>query len=421
MKISENGLALIKRFEGCSLKAYQDCVGVWTIGWGITNADKAITGTTIKRGLTISKSTAEDWLRKSINQKYAPMVAKYDEHFHWSQNEFDALVSFAYNVGSIEELTAKGKRTRGEIEAAIPRYCKARGRVVQGLRERRAAELALFRKYSPETPAGNPYPEPTKTVTSNEQATALGLKHWQNHGDEVKAVQWELVRLGYSIGAVDGVCGKKTITGILTFQLGAGLKVDGACGTQTWAALKAAKEKPKASAAPKVERVNYRERSAKAGMEVYPLCVGKKHGKGVQKRVKNLEEFKKQGELNCHLMLSLAFQQAGLLPEGCFVTHTPKGGKKRKITDAVKGTEKLLHCKVYWANKLWKDLPEEWQLPGVGYIQDSNACMKSTVGTKILSCNKDVGKEYEDEGDYLKDSGYVKTSKVLVVIVPDEG
>ena len=426
MKISENGLALIKRFEGCELRAYRDCVGVWTIGWGTTSADKGITDKSIKAGMRISQATADLWLRKAINSKYAPMVEAYDKQFCWSQAEFDALCSFAYNLGHLHLLHEGGDpkkrlRSRAEIRAAWCKWDKAGGRHVKGLLERREAELRMFNAASPSPgTGGNPYPPPTKTITSNEQALALRLKHWQNHGDEVRAVQWELVRLGYSIGAVDGVCGKKTITGILTFQLGTGLRADGACGTQTWAALCAAKEKPKASAAPKVERVNYREHAAKAGMEVYPLCIGKKHGKGVQKRVNNLEEFKKQGELNCHLMISLAFQQAGLLPEGCFITHTPKGGKKRKITDAVKGTDKLLHCKVYWANKLWKDLPEEWQRPGVGYIQDSNACMKSTIGTKILSCNKDVGKEYEDEGDYLKDGGYVKISKVLVVIVPDE-
>ena len=43
MKISQKGIKLIKEFEGCYLKAYQDSGGVWTIGWGITNADKAIT------------------------------------------------------------------------------------------------------------------------------------------------------------------------------------------------------------------------------------------------------------------------------------------------------------------------------------------------------------------------------------------
>ena len=50
MKISDNGLNLIKKFEGCRLTAYQDAVGVWTIGYGTTNADKAITGISSRQG-----------------------------------------------------------------------------------------------------------------------------------------------------------------------------------------------------------------------------------------------------------------------------------------------------------------------------------------------------------------------------------
>ena len=117
MKISENGLKLIKKFEGCRLTAYQDAVGVWTIGYGTTNADKAITGTVISKGLRISQETADEWLRKSIDSKYAPKVDKYSS-YKWNQNEFDALVSFAYNIGSIDGLTAQGSRTRVEIGRA---------------------------------------------------------------------------------------------------------------------------------------------------------------------------------------------------------------------------------------------------------------------------------------------------------------
>ena len=50
-KISKTGIDLIKEFEGCHLTAYRDEVGVWTIGYGITNADKSITGTTINRSI----------------------------------------------------------------------------------------------------------------------------------------------------------------------------------------------------------------------------------------------------------------------------------------------------------------------------------------------------------------------------------
>ena len=97
-KITKNCLDLVKEFEGCYLRAYKDEVGVWTIGYGITNSDKSITKTTIKSGLTISKATAESWLEKSLTQKYLPLVMKYNDKYKWNQNEIDALVSFCYNI-----------------------------------------------------------------------------------------------------------------------------------------------------------------------------------------------------------------------------------------------------------------------------------------------------------------------------------
>ena len=88
MKISDNGLNLIKKFEGCRLTAYQDAVGVWTIGYGTTNADKAITGTTICQGLKITQETADEWLRQSVDKKYGHKVDKYSA-YNWNQNEYD--------------------------------------------------------------------------------------------------------------------------------------------------------------------------------------------------------------------------------------------------------------------------------------------------------------------------------------------
>ena len=96
--ISQNGINLIKRFEGCKLKAYKDSVGVWTIGYGTTSADESITGTSIYEGLKITQETADEWLRLSVNQKYGPKVDKFNNIYHWTQNEFDALCSFAYNI-----------------------------------------------------------------------------------------------------------------------------------------------------------------------------------------------------------------------------------------------------------------------------------------------------------------------------------
>lgn len=144
MKISENGLNLIKSFEGCRLTAYKDSVGIWTIGYGTTNADRAITGTAIVSGLKINQATADEWLKKSVDVKYGPKVEKYNGIYIWNQNEYDALVSFAYNIGSIDQLTANGTRKRSTIAEKILQYNKAGGKVFAGLTRRREAERALF-------------------------------------------------------------------------------------------------------------------------------------------------------------------------------------------------------------------------------------------------------------------------------------
>ncbi len=165
MKISEKGLALIKEFEGCQLTAYQDEVGVWTIGYGITNSDKSITKTTIKKGLTITKEKAEEWLRECLNKRYAPLISKYDTRYGWNQNEFDALVSFAYNIGSIDGLTANGSRSKSVISNKLLEYNKAGGKVYAGLTRRRKAERDLFL-----TPV--PKPEPVEDERRREPGVA---------------------------------------------------------------------------------------------------------------------------------------------------------------------------------------------------------------------------------------------------------
>jgi GH24 family phage-related lysozyme (muramidase) len=144
MTTSEQGIALIKKFEGLYLKAYQDRVGVWTIGYGTTSHDKSITGKSITKGMTITKETAEKWLRASLRDKYEPKVSKYDSIYHWTQAQFDALVSFCYNIGDIDQLTANGQRTLNQVRDHIKQYNHAGGKVVKGLTERREAEYKLF-------------------------------------------------------------------------------------------------------------------------------------------------------------------------------------------------------------------------------------------------------------------------------------
>ena len=142
--ISPKGLEIIKEFEGFRPKAYRCPAGEWTIGYGTTNADKSITGVTIKEGMTITEKQASEWLKKSVDLKYGKNVNKFDHIYHWTQNEFDAMVSFAYNLGSIDELCAKGKRSKSQIANEMLKYVKAKGKVLPGLVKRRNMEKQLF-------------------------------------------------------------------------------------------------------------------------------------------------------------------------------------------------------------------------------------------------------------------------------------
>ena len=81
---------------------------------------------------------------KSDLAKFEKHVQNFDSKYHWNQNEFDALVSFAFNVGSINQLTANKTRTKDQIAQAMLLYNKAGGKVLPGLTKRRQAERQLF-------------------------------------------------------------------------------------------------------------------------------------------------------------------------------------------------------------------------------------------------------------------------------------
>lgn len=135
MKISEKGLNLIKKFEGCRLEAYRDPAGVLTIGYGHTHG--------VQEGMRITQETADEYLRDDCAAA-EKNVNGFDAKYHWNQNQFDALVSFAFNLGSINQLTANGTRSIAEISAKIPEYCHAGGKKLSGLVRRRSAEKELF-------------------------------------------------------------------------------------------------------------------------------------------------------------------------------------------------------------------------------------------------------------------------------------
>lgn len=190
-KISKNCLDLVKKFEGCPLTADRDEVGVWTIGYGITNADRSITGKSIHKGMKISKATAEKWLEESLNKKYLPLVLKYDKQYNWNQNELDALVSFCYNIGSIKQLTANGTRSRATIAAKLLEYNKAGGKIYRGLTRRRKAEQKLFLT-------------PIKKKSNKTIAKEVLAGKWGNNPERKK----KLIAAGYDYEAIRKIVNK---------------------------------------------------------------------------------------------------------------------------------------------------------------------------------------------------------------------
>lgn len=142
MKISENGLNLIISFEGFCPKATKavKTEKYYTIGYGHYGKD-------VGEKQTITKEEALTLLKKDM-KRFETKVMKYNNCYNFTQNEFDALVSFAYNVGNIDQLTAKGTRTKKEIADAMLLYFKSGGNVLEGLRKRRIRERELFLKCS---------------------------------------------------------------------------------------------------------------------------------------------------------------------------------------------------------------------------------------------------------------------------------
>lgn len=144
MQTSDKGIALIKQFEGCKLTAYQDSVGVWTIGYGWT---QPVDGKPIRAGMTIKQETAERLLKTGL-VRYESDVSRLVK-VGMTQGQFDALVSFTYNLGarSLSTSTLLRKLNAGDYAGASDeflRWNKAGGKVLNGLTRRREAERALF-------------------------------------------------------------------------------------------------------------------------------------------------------------------------------------------------------------------------------------------------------------------------------------
>lgn len=140
MKTSKEGIELIKKFEGCRLKAYKalESEKYFTIGYGHYGQD-------VKEGMTITQKQAEELLTKDL-EKFEGYVEKYAGNLGINQNQFNALVSFAYNCGAGNLRKLVNGRTLSEIADALPDYNHAGGKVLAVLTKRRNAERELFLK-----------------------------------------------------------------------------------------------------------------------------------------------------------------------------------------------------------------------------------------------------------------------------------
>ena len=143
MEISQEGVSLIKKFEGCELEAYKCSAGVWTIGYGRTK--------NVKEGDTCTQEQADQWLHEEL-----PVYGAYvsDAVFiPLSQNEFDALVAWTYNLGPTNlnnstMLKVLNDNKKEEVPHQMRKWNKARVNgekvVLDGLERRRQAESLLF-------------------------------------------------------------------------------------------------------------------------------------------------------------------------------------------------------------------------------------------------------------------------------------
>ena len=139
MKISNNGLDLIKHFEGLVLKAYKCPAGVWTIGYGHTK----------------DVQPGDEWSESNADHMLEVEMEEYEGYIHDSvtapinQDQFDALVSWVYNLGggNLNASTMLKVLNAGqyeEVPAQMMRWNKAGGKVLEGLTRRRQAEANLF-------------------------------------------------------------------------------------------------------------------------------------------------------------------------------------------------------------------------------------------------------------------------------------
>ena len=143
MELGDNGLELVKHFEGCFLKAYKCPAGIWTIGYGHTGLEH--NDGTVHFGRVITREQADELLRHDMG-KFARRVNDLVK-FPLTQDQFDALVSFDFNTGALGKSTLLKVLNAGrpeEVPAQLMRWNRGGGKVLKGLTRRRMSEYNLW-------------------------------------------------------------------------------------------------------------------------------------------------------------------------------------------------------------------------------------------------------------------------------------
>ena len=179
MRMSAAGLAVVKEFEGLRLKAYKCPAAVWTVGYGHTSAAG---NPIVTPELVITNAEAEQILERDMVQ-YEDGVRKFVK-VELTQNQFDALVDFAYNagVGALQKSTLLKKVNAGkfdEVPAEFMKWTKGGGKELPGLVRRRRAEVKLWRGLDTEAPVPTSQarfqpdqPKASKSITQSKEAHA---------------------------------------------------------------------------------------------------------------------------------------------------------------------------------------------------------------------------------------------------------
>jgi lysozyme len=210
--INAAGMTLLTAFEGCKLKAYQDSVQVWTIGYGHMK--------TAKSGMTITQDQAEQLLQEDLAEFEAAVESMVKVSLN--DDQFSALVSFSFNLGarSLFDSTLLRLLNQGDFTAAaneFPRWNKAGQQALLGLTRRRLAERSLFLS------------QPWEAFREYDK---LQLQPQPMQGDFVRQVQQSLQRAGFDL-SVNGVFDATTEKAVKQFQQQKQLGADGIVGVET--------------------------------------------------------------------------------------------------------------------------------------------------------------------------------------------